>query len=83
MGHGVPIVAYGVTAVPETVAGAGLLLEDKAAVPFAAAVARVLHDQTLRALLVHEGQTRAAGFDLSASTTRFVSLVTQAVGAAS
>ena len=83
MGHGVPIVAYGVTAVPETVSGAGLLLEDKSAVPFAAAVARVLHDETLRALLVQEGKTRAASFDLDASTQRFVSLVTQAVGAAS
>ena len=33
MGHGVPIVAYGVTAVPETVAGAGLVLPDKSPVP--------------------------------------------------
>ena len=32
MGHGVPIVAYGVTAVPETVGGAGLVLPDKSAV---------------------------------------------------
>ena len=83
MGHGVPIVAYGVTAVPETVAGAGLLLDDKAPVPFAAAVGRVLHDETLRALLVREGRARAAGFDLGASTERFVSLVADAVGAAS
>ena len=45
MGHGVPIVAYGVTAVPETVGGAGLVLPDKAAVPFAAAVGRVLQDR--------------------------------------
>ena len=80
MGHGVPIVAYGVTAVPETVAGAGLLLDDKAPVAFAAAVGRVLHDDTLRALLVQEGRTRAAGFDLAASTQRFVSLVGDAVG---
>ncbi len=47
MGHGVPIVAYGVAAVPETVAGAGLVLPDKAAVPFAAAVGRVLTDAEL------------------------------------
>ena len=33
MGHGVPIVAYGVTAVPETVADAGLVLPDKSPVP--------------------------------------------------
>ena len=48
MGHGVPIVAYGVTAVPETVGGAGLVLDDKSPVPFAAAVGRVLRDATLR-----------------------------------
>ena len=82
MGHGVPIVAYGVTAVPETVGGAGLVLDDKSPVPFAAAVARVLRDATLRAVLVGAGRERAAGFDLEASTARFVSLVRQAVGAA-
>ena len=83
MGHGVPIVAYGVTAVPETVAGAGLLLDDKAPVVFAAAVGRVLHDDTLRAVLVQAGRTRVAGFDLAASTQRFVSLVARAVGSPS
>ena len=83
MGHGVPIVAYGVTAVPETVAGAGLLLDDKAPMAFAAAVGRVLHDDTLRAVLVQAGRTRVAGFDLAASTQRFVSLVARAVGSPS
>ena len=81
MGHGVPIVAYGVTAVPETVGGAGLVLPDKSAVPFAAAVGRVLHDETLRELLRAAGRERAASFDLSASTRRFVSLIEAAVTA--
>ena len=80
MGHGVPIVAYGVTAVPETVGGAGLVLPDKSAVPFAAAVGRVLHDGTLRGLLTAAGRERAASFDLAASTRRFVSLIQAAVG---
>jgi L-malate glycosyltransferase len=79
MGHGVPIVAYGVTAVPETVGGAGLVLEDKSPVPFAAAVGRVLRDDALRGVLAAAGRTRAAGFDLAASTQRFVSLVQEAV----
>ena len=39
MGHGVPVVAYGVTAVPETVGHAGLVLADKEPLRFAAAVA--------------------------------------------
>ncbi len=81
MGHGVPIVAYGVTAVPETVGGAGLVLPDKAALPFAAAVGRVLQDPQLHAVLAAAGLERAAGFDLAASTRRFVSLVQEAVGA--
>ena len=51
MGHGVPIVAYGVTAVPETVGDAGLVLDDKSPVPFAAAVGRVLADPALRRVL--------------------------------
>ncbi len=79
MGHGVPIVAYGVTAVPETVGGAGLVLSDKSPVPFAAAVGRVLRDHTLRGVLAAAGRQRAATFDLAASTQRFVSLVEEAV----
>jgi glycosyltransferase involved in cell wall biosynthesis len=81
MGHGVPIVAYGVAAVPETVAGAGLLLDDKSPVAFAAAVGRVLRDDTLRGVLAATGRQRAAGFDLAASTRRFVGLVQAAVAA--
>jgi glycosyltransferase involved in cell wall biosynthesis len=81
MGHGVPIVAYGVTAVPETVGGAGLVLPDKSAALFAAAVGRVLGDAQLRAVLSAAGRERAAGFDLAASTRRFVSLVQEALAA--
>jgi glycosyltransferase involved in cell wall biosynthesis len=81
MGHGLPIVAYGVTAVPETVGGAGLVLPDKSAVPFAAAVGRVLGDPALHRHLAAAGRARAAEFDLSASQRHFVSLVQKAVGA--
>jgi L-malate glycosyltransferase len=80
MGHGVPIVAYGVTAVPETVAGAGLALPDKSPVVFAAAVGRVLSDPELHSVLARAGLARAAAFDRAASTCRFVSLVEAAVG---
>jgi glycosyltransferase involved in cell wall biosynthesis len=81
MGHGLPIVAYGVTAVPETVAGAGLVLPDKSAVPFAAAVGRVISDARLRRHLSDAGRARAAEFDLGASQRHFVSLVQRAIGA--
>ncbi len=79
MGHGLPIVAYGVTAVPETVAGAGLVLPDKSPVTFAAAVGRVTSDPELHSVLARAGLARAAEFDLDASTCRFVSLVETAV----
>jgi glycosyltransferase involved in cell wall biosynthesis len=81
MGHGVPIVAYGVAAVPETVGGAGLLLPDKSPMPFAAAVARVTTDAALSRHLSDAGRARAAEFDLAASTGRFVGLVREAIGA--
>jgi glycosyltransferase involved in cell wall biosynthesis len=79
MGHGVPIVAYGVTAVPETVGGAGLLLADKSPVPFAAAVSRVVSDAGLHRHLSDAGRGRSAEFDLATSQRRFVELVQAAV----
>jgi glycosyltransferase involved in cell wall biosynthesis len=81
MGHGIPIVAYGVTAVPGTVGEAGLLLPDKSPVRFAAAVGRVLADGALRLHLSAAGRARAAAFDLGRSQAHFVSLVQQVVGA--
>jgi glycosyltransferase involved in cell wall biosynthesis len=80
MGHGLPIVAYGVTAVPETVGGAGLVLPDKSPVPFAAAVGRVLADPTLRQALSEAGLARSASFNLAESQHRFVSLIQEAIG---
>jgi L-malate glycosyltransferase len=82
MGHGVPIVAYGVTAVPETVGGAGLVLPDKSPARFAAAVSKVVADSTLRKHLSAAGLARSASFSLPDSQRRFVSLVQSAVGAA-
>jgi glycosyltransferase involved in cell wall biosynthesis len=81
MGHGVPVVAYGVAAIPETVAGAGLVLAHKDPLLFASAVARVLDDEDLRAELRRAGTARLADFSLERSRPRFVDLLTQAVGA--
>jgi glycosyltransferase involved in cell wall biosynthesis len=81
MGHGLPIVAYGVTAVPETVGDAGLVLPNKAALPFAAAVGRVLSDPALRQTLSTAGLARAASFSLGGSQQKFVSLIQGAIDA--
>jgi glycosyltransferase involved in cell wall biosynthesis len=80
MGHGIPIVAYGVTAVPETVGDAGLLLPDKAPLPFAAAVGRVLADRALSQYLADVGRARADAFNLPASQHKLVELVQGAIG---
>jgi len=80
MGHGIPIVAYGVAAVPETVGGAGLVLPDKSPASFAAAVGRILSDEALRRHLASAGRARADGFRLSDSQRHFVSLLQEAIG---
>ncbi len=82
MGHGVPVVAYGVTAVPETVGDAGLVLDTKEPMRMAAAIARVTADPGLRSTLARAGAERAATFALERSRARFVELVAAAVGAA-
>jgi L-malate glycosyltransferase len=81
MGHGVPVVAYGVAAIPETVGEAGLVLSQKDPLLFASAVARVLDDADLRHKLQRAGRERLADFTLARSRQRFVDLLTQAVGA--
>jgi glycosyltransferase involved in cell wall biosynthesis len=80
MGHGVPIVAYATSAVPETVADAGLLLESKEPLLFAASVHRVVDDDRLRTQFIDAGARRAETFSLSNSRRRFVDLVVKALG---
>ena len=71
----VPVVAFASTAVPETVAGAGLVLEAKDPLTVAAAVDRVLGDVALRTALVASGRMRAADFTLDRSARRFTDLI--------
>jgi glycosyltransferase involved in cell wall biosynthesis len=78
MHHRVPIVAYAAAAVPETLAGAGVLLEDKDPCTVAAAVHRVVTDRALRAALVEAGTRRAHDFDVTRTGPAFVDAVTSA-----
>lgn len=80
MGHGVPVVAYGTAAIPETVGDAGIVLATKDPVRFAAAVARVVTDGRLRERLGAAAARRVSGFGLERSTARFVELIRRAVG---
>lgn len=71
----VPVVAYAAAAVPETVAGAGVLLDGKDPVTVAAAVHRVVTDGALRRQLTAAGARRAADFSLDRSARRFREVV--------
>jgi glycosyltransferase involved in cell wall biosynthesis len=71
MANDVPVVAFAAAAVPETLAGAGLLLEHKDPVTVATAVRRVVTDAPLRAQLVDAGRTRLADLSLDHLQRRF------------
>jgi glycosyltransferase involved in cell wall biosynthesis len=79
MGHGVPVVAYGVAAVPETVDDAGIVLANKDPLTFAAAVARVVADEQLRRRLAAAAARRVATYSVDRSTERFVELIAEAI----
>ncbi len=64
MYHGIPIVAYDNTAVPETVGAAGLVLRDKDPARVAAAIDRVVRDAELRSVLASAAAERVADFAL-------------------
>ncbi len=76
MHHRVPIVAHAAAAIPETVDGAGLLLDTKDPCTVAAAVDRVVHDDALRRHLVDAGAARAPRFDVTGTGALFVDAVT-------
>ena len=75
MHHGVPVLAYATTAVPETVDGAGVLLPDKRPATVAAAAHRIVTDTVLRDRLVAAGRRRLADFDLSLTRARFLEAI--------
>jgi L-malate glycosyltransferase len=75
MHHGVPVVAYGAAAVPETVGDAGIVLESKAPTVLATAVRRAVVDHDVRTALVAAGQRRLRDFDLDATRRRLVEVL--------
>jgi glycosyltransferase involved in cell wall biosynthesis len=81
MHHKVPIVAYGVAAVPETVLDAGIVLPSKSPVLVATAVARVLADRPLRERLVAAGLERTREFTIEGARAAFAAAVQGALDA--
>lgn len=82
MHHGLPVVAYGAAAVPETVLDAGIVLRSKAPVLVATAVERVLTDQKLRDELVRSGLERSRAFTVDGSRRAFAQAIEQVLHAA-
>jgi glycosyltransferase involved in cell wall biosynthesis len=81
MFHRVPIVSYRFTAVPETVATAGLVLPDKQPARVAAAIDRVVRDADLRAALAVAAGERVASFALPRVRDEFASALEAAYAA--
>jgi glycosyltransferase involved in cell wall biosynthesis len=81
MHHRLPVVAYGVTAVPETVLDAGIVLPSKSPVLVAVAVQRLLSDAALREALVKAGLQRAQVFSIEAARRGFAHSIEQVLGA--
>ncbi len=88
MWHGVPVVALGAAAVPETLGSAGVVLPAGGgaaggvaggAAVVAAAVDRVLGDSVLREVLVARGRARAEEFSLARSRRRFADAITDVI----
>lgn len=76
MHHGVPVVAHAAAAIPETLGDAGLPLDTKDPCTVAAAVDRVMQNDTLRRQLVDAGAARAPAFDVAHTGGLFVDAVT-------
>ena len=79
---GVPVVAYSAAAVTETVADAGVLLEDKDPLTVAAAVDELLSAPNRRARLVEAGRARAATFSFPVTSERWLAEVRRVAGSA-
>ncbi len=73
--QGVPVVAYRAAAIPETLGGAGVLLNHKRPATVAAAVARVLDDSDLRGRLRELGRARLVEVTADSADARWAELL--------
>lgn len=71
MSWSIPVVAYAVAAVPETVGEAGVLLPDKSPALVASVVHRLLADPSTRSSLVAAGRLRAARYTPGVASAAF------------
>lgn len=69
---GLPVIAYRAAAVTDTVATAGILLDDKDPLVVACAVNALLSDERRRADLIDAGRSRAAAFSFDRTSRQFL-----------
>jgi glycosyltransferase involved in cell wall biosynthesis len=79
MHHGVPVVAYGAAAVPETVGAGGLVVPNKSPAHMAATVHRVVEDPELRQTLTSAGRARLTELEPARVRARFSRAIETAV----
>ncbi len=72
MAHDLPVVAYGSSAIPETVGTGGVVLAEKSPFTVAAAVHQVLSVPGRREVLAAAGRARLADFELTRTRARMV-----------
>jgi glycosyltransferase involved in cell wall biosynthesis len=75
MAQGLPVVANRAAALPDIVGDGGLLADATDPYAFAAAVARLLDDATLRARITQAGRARVAALDLANAGDRLADLL--------
>ena len=76
---GLPVIATARGALPETLGGAGILVNPGDPDEMAAAMARLLDDPVLRRQQAAKGVKRAADFDWDASAARLIEAFRQAM----
>lgn len=74
---GLPVVAYAAAAVTETVADAGILIQDKDPLVVATAVHALLADEVRRADTVERGRARAASFSIEVTSEKWLAELRQ------
>jgi glycosyltransferase involved in cell wall biosynthesis len=79
MQAGIPVVAGDVGSIREVVGEACLYADVRDPVALAEAMLRIQTDEALRERLIHEGRTRAAGFDFGKEAVRLAEVFDRAV----
>lgn len=79
MCHGLPIVAFGTAAVPDTLGGAGLILADKEPASVAAAIDLVLRDEALQRSMARAADERVRSLALPSTRAEITAVMSEAL----